>query len=328
MQFINKDQIQHTLSMKACTNEMRKLFMLNQETDIIVPLRNKMSIQDNNLLGMMPACIIPYQIMGIKVTSVFPDNYKKGISSHQGLIQLFNMSTGEPLACIDADEITAIRTAAVSAVATHQLAREDSSSLCLLGSGTQAKKHLEAILNIRDIKNVTVWSNVAENDKHFAITAANKYHLPITPCKSAKEAVQNADIICTTTSSAVPIIQNDWLKPSAHINAVGACFAGSRELSSDIIHNSKVIVDNYISATNEAGDIIIPANEKSIETMELIYSDLHDLLTNTPRDLQSEQTVFKSVGIATEDLAAAWFCYNNIHKNDSFYTNSCIIQPV
>lgn len=310
--FYSSDQIAELLSMKECIATMKDLFSLDKAA-WINPLRSKMVLPEQpvGILGMMPAYIRPYQIMGIKVLSVFPENYKQGLNSHQGILHLFETKTGGLLASFDADMITAIRTAAVSALMTDLLATKNATNLCLLGSGKQAEMHLEAICEVRVIQNVTIWSQNESRAAAFCDKVSSKYKdIKFTICRSVEDATAAADIICTVTAARQPILQNQSLKERVHINAVGACAPDARELASALILQSEVFVDNYLAATQEAGDLIIPATEEGLEVETLIQADIHELLKDKSLTKASKRTVFKSVGVAIEDLAAAHYCMN------------------
>lgn len=310
MNFFNAEQVETLLPMPECIAVMRDLFSLNLAEETFNPLRNILSLPGvAGILGLMPAYIKPYQVMGVKVLSVFLENYKKGLSSHQGLVNLFETETGQFLAGFDADSLTAIRTAAVSALVTDLLAADDAENLCLLGSGRQAEKHLEAVLAVRPVKQVTVWSQNYAHAQAFVERAALVHPvLNIRACSSAEEAVQIADIVCTVTSSPTPVVFNDWLKPGVHINAVGACSKDKRELDGEIIRQSDVYVDSYESAVNEAGDLLLAADEELLVT-QIIKADIHEVLTEKVSVDKNKKTVFKSLGLAIEDVAAARYCW-------------------
>jgi ornithine cyclodeaminase/alanine dehydrogenase-like protein (mu-crystallin family) len=309
MKFFNELDIENLLSMRECIEVMRNVFSLDPMTDIQNPLRQVMPIAGSDgLLGLMPAIIRPYGVMGVKVLTVYFDNYKIGLSSHQGVVNLFETKTGQPLASFDADAITAIRTAAVSGLMTDLLAPEDATTLCLIGSGKQAAKHLEAVLCARNIKKVNVWSPNAENAQRFCQLFKPNYPLSIEAFPTAQAAVADADIICTVTSATEPVIFNDWLKDHVHINAVGASNKERRELSSSIVQTADVYVDSYESAMNEAGDILLSTPDKTA-ARQLIRANIHELLTGKIPKGESSKTVFKSLGLAMEDVAAAWFIY-------------------
>lgn len=313
--FYSSDQISDLLPMKECISVMKELFSLDKE-ELINPLRSKMVLPEQpvGIMGMMPAYIRPYELMGIKVLSVFPENYKKGLSSHQGILHLFETKTGQLLASFDADEITAIRTAAVSGLMTDLLATKKASHLCLLGSGKQAEMHLEAVNEVRTIQQVTIWSQDESHATDFCTKARSSYqNINFNICETVEAATAEADIICTVTAARHPILQNQSLKETVHINAVGACTPDARELASEVVLQGDVYIDNYLAATNEAGDLIIPANEKGLDIASLIKSDIHELLKDSSSDRASKLTIFKSVGVAIEDLAAAYHCYKKLN---------------
>ncbi|MDW3209449.1 MAG: ornithine cyclodeaminase family protein [Reichenbachiella sp.] len=313
--FYSSEQISHLLSMKECITVMKELFSMDKD-ELINPLRSKMVLPERpvGIMGMMPAYIRPYQLMGIKVLSVFPENYKQGLSSHQGILHLFETKTGQLLASFDADEITAIRTAAVSGLMTDLLATKSATQLCLLGSGKQAEMHLAAISEIRTIQNVTVWSQDKSHAAAFCTKVRSRYkNINFSICETVEAATAEADIICTVTASRHPILQNQALKENVHINAVGACTPDARELSSELVLQGEVYIDNYLATTHEAGDLIIPAAEKGLAIESLIKSDIHELLKDPSSDHASKLTIFKSVGVAIEDLAAAYHCYKKLN---------------
>jgi ornithine cyclodeaminase len=218
--------------------------------------------------------------MGIKVISVFHANKEAGFPSHQGIIMLFDAKNGQPLMLFDALEITAIRTAAASAVATKLLSRDNSSTLAIIGSGEQAKRHIEAMLLVRNIKHINLWSRNENNAKHLVNELSAEYNIPIHIKKSVQQAVEHADIICTVTASKEPVVMGDWVVAGTHINAVGSSTALSRELDTTAIVRSKLFTDRYESLFNEAGDFLIPKKEGAI-TDEHVKAEIGDVLSGT-----------------------------------------------
>lgn len=298
--------------MAECLAVMRNLFSLDPVKDLINPLRPKMILPNGGILGMMPASIQPYGVMGIKIISVYLQNYEKGLSSHQGVIHLFDAENGMLLLSLDADEVTAIRTAAVSALMTDLLAEENAETLCLIGTGTQAVTHLEAIRLVRPIKRVQVWSkNPANVERFVREQSAHHQDIELIACQNAELAVNEADIVCTLTSSAEPLVFNHWLKANVHVNAVGASTPNFRELAPEIIFDSDVFVDNYESASNEAGDLILAVGDKA-KVRPLIKGDIHEALTTLNLVNKSRKTLFKSLGLAIEDIAVAHYCWKKI----------------
>lgn len=313
MKYLDQTQIKALLPMSECIAIMRDLFRLDPEKDLINPLRPKMILPNGGILGMMPAYIQPYGVMGIKVISIYQQNYAKGLSSHQGIIHLFDSENGMLLLSLDADEVTAIRTAAVSALMTDLLAEDHAETLCLIGTGTQAITHLEAISLVRPIKRVQVWSKNPANVARFVQEQSEHHDIELIACQSAEAAVREADIVCTLTSSSEPLVFNPWLKAGVHINAVGASTPNYRELAPEVIFDSDVFVDNYESAGNEAGDLILAVGDKT-KVRPLIKGDIHEALTKPGLIDKSHKTLFKSLGLAIEDIAVAHYCWQKLLK--------------
>jgi len=313
MRYLDGQELRSMLSMKDCISVMRDLFLLPQG-EILNPLRSKMPLPGGQgLMGLMPAYIRPYGVMGIKVLSVFPKNYLRGMSSHQGILHLFETDTGRLLLSLDADEVTAMRTAAVSALATDQLAAEGASVLALLGSGTQAHTHLEALRLVRPIRTVKVWSQDPDHTAAFIVAASREHPLDYVHCTTSEEAASDADVICTATAATDPILFDLGLSPHVHINAIGACAPHQRELDGAIIRRAEVYVDDHLAASHEAGDILlaIPAGSAYAD---MVKGDLHRALTSPVAGVKDRLTVFKSVGIAIEDVAVAWYVYQAAGK--------------
>jgi len=309
---INNEEILNLLSMGECIDLMEDTFKTLAKGNSIQPLRTVVwHPEKKGLLGMMPGYEGEKQVMGIKVISVFPGNQSLGLSSHQGAVMLFDKENGQPQAIINAEEITAIRTAAVSALATKFLAKDSVNELAILGSGVQAAKHLEAILIVRDINSVKVWSRNYKNTHQFVSRESKRYKVGILAVNSRQEATENAEIICTTTGAKEPVLNGDWVRQGAHINAVGSCTPSARELDSSLMKISRLYTDSRESLFNEAGDFIIPKNEGLINEGHVV-GELGELLLGkvNGRESVEEVTLFKSLGLAVEDLAAGNYIYN------------------
>jgi ornithine cyclodeaminase/alanine dehydrogenase-like protein (mu-crystallin family) len=308
---VNQAEVRQLLPMGECMSVMAEALMALARGDAILPLRPVMWLPEKvGALGMMPSYLGNLHVLGLKVITVFPGNHGTEYDSHIGAVLLFEAEHGQLLAMIDATEITAIRTAAVSGVATRLLAREDAQTLAILGSGTQARTHLAAMLEARNILDVCVWSRNPDHAAHFAERASQRHSIPITAASTAQEAVTGADIICTTTSSPEPILMGDWIAPGTHINAVGSSVPFTRELDTAAIVKSRLYVDRRESTMNEAGDFLFPKKEGAI-TDDHILGELGELLLGrvSGRGAQDEITLFKSLGLAVEDLAAANHVY-------------------
>jgi alanine dehydrogenase len=315
--FINKEKVASLLPMEECIEVMEKMFRSLAAGECLQPLRNIMRLPGKTgLLGMMPGHAASLDVMGIKVISVFHANSEVGLPSHQGIVMLFDAKHGEPLMLFDALEITAIRTAAASAVATKLLSRKNSSILAIIGSGEQAKRHIEAMLLVREIKQINIWSRNEKNAKHLVNELSGEYNIPVHIKQNVQQAVEYADIICTVTSSKEPVVMGEWIDAGTHINAVGSSTAFARELDTTAIVRSKLFTDRYESIFNEAGDFLIPKKEGVI-TDDHVKAEIGEVLLGTKkgRENDKEITVFKSLGIALEDIFSAYHIYEKVKSH-------------
>src|SRR5262245_31292297 len=311
VRILSQEEVQRLLTMDACIDVMARALATLNRGEAVLPLRSMVWMPDKTgLLGLMPAYLGEPRSFGLKVVSVFPGNHGTEFDSHQGAVMLFDTRNGSPIAVIDASSITAIRTAAVSGLATRTLARPDAGDLAILGSGTQAATHLAAMKAVRPLRRVRVWSRDPGHARHFAETFGPRHAVAIEAVPAAAAAVEGADLICTTTAAREPVLEGAWISPGAHINAVGACFAGTRELDTAAVARARLIVDRRESAMNEAGDFLIPRSEGAFGD-EHIAGELGEVLLGhvAGRRSRDEVTLFKSLGIAVEDLAAAHFLH-------------------
>ncbi|MDQ2983957.1 MAG: ornithine cyclodeaminase family protein [Actinomycetota bacterium] len=260
----------------------------------------------SNLLGLMPAHRAP--TWALKEVVVAPQNSARGLDPHQGAVLLHDGETGELRAVVNASAITAIRTAAVTAVASRALARENSRELAILGSGHQARSHLEALSLVHQITRARVWSRTPDHAERFAADAETPF--PVEAAGSAEEAVCDADVVVTVTAAPEPIVSRDWLAPGAHVNAVGSSIPTTRELDTATMAAGSLFVDRRESTLNEAGDYLLAAADGAIGP-DHIQAELGEVLTamHPGRTGEDELTVFKSLGLAVEDLAAAEHVY-------------------
>jgi ornithine cyclodeaminase len=308
---VSQSEVMELLPMSDCIDVMAQALTTLAQGEAILPLRPIMWLPERvGALGLMPGYLGDIQAMGVKVVSVFPGNHGTEYDSHQGTVLLFETEHGRLLAMMDATEITAIRTAATSGVATRLLARGEANDLALLGSGVQAKSHLAAMLAVRDIQRVRVWSRNADHARHFAQAQAKKHGINVEVSGSVAEAVAGADIICTTTAAPEPILHGDWLEPGVHINAVGSSVAFARELDTDAMVKSRLYVDRRESTVNEAGDFLFPQKEGAIDESHIV-GEIGEILMGkvAGRQTDSEITLFKSLGLAVEDVASAYHIY-------------------
>ena len=265
--------------------------------------------EEQSLMGLMPAHrSSPEPAYGLKTVCIFPGNPARGLDAHQGGVMLFDGETGELRALIDASAVTSIRTAAVSAVATRALARPDSKVLAILGSGVQARAHLEAMAKVLSFEQARVWSRTAEHAHAFAAEAEAPF--PVEAAGSAEAAVRDADVVVTVTSAREPIVERGWLAPGIHVNAVGSSIPTARELDSATIAAAALFVDRRESTLNESGEYLRAVEEEGIGP-DHIRAELGEVLVGSAdgRRSNEELTVFVSLGLAVEDLAAAEYLY-------------------
>jgi ornithine cyclodeaminase len=308
MRIIDHAQVEQMLDMQRCIGLMKEALIALSNGNAKQIVRPVLPLYDKNVLGMMPAYLASKKIAGVKILAVFPENYQKGIPSHQGQMLVFETETGSPKALVDAESLTGIRTAAASAVVTEALARTDASRLAILGAGLQGRRHLEAIRLVRKLREVTVWDIRPEAAVRYAEEMRQKTGLPVRVCTSAGEATRDADIICTLTPSREPILSAADVKPGTHINAVGACTPDARELASDLMAAGRLFVDWKPATLVEAGDYLLAVQDGSI-TEEHILGEVGQVLSGTlpGRVSDTDITIFEALGQAVEDLIVADF---------------------
>jgi ornithine cyclodeaminase/alanine dehydrogenase-like protein (mu-crystallin family) len=299
---LNQEEVERLLDMEGCIEAMAGALASLARGEVHVPLRFLVKPEDEpSLIGLMPAHRAgDSPLYSLKTVCVFPDNPQRGLDAHQGTVTLFDGETGEVRALMNASAITAIRTAAVSAVATRLLAREDARDLGVLGSGVQARSHLEALRLVRDFDRLRIYSPTGGH----AQSLADKTGAEVAG--SAEEAVRGADVVVTATSSVSPVLERGWLKDGAHVNVVGGRPPEMRELDTATIADSAFYVDRRESAENEAFDYRDALESGAIGPGH-IRGEIGEVLIGAAPGRQSpdELTVFRSLGLAVEDLAAA-----------------------
>ena len=265
VRIVTQVEVERLLPMSECIDVMSEALVTLARGAAVLPLRSMVRLPDRpGLLGLMPAYLGAPPVMGLKVVTVMPGNHGTEFDSHQGAVIIFEVEHGSPLAIIDGTSITAIRTAAVSGLATRVLAREDAGDLAILGSGVQAASHLDAMKAVRPLRRVRVWSRNPQHARAFAERGSARHGLRIEAVGSARAAVEGADLVCTTTSSREPVLEGAWLATGAHVNAVGACTRDARELDTAGVAGARLYVDRRESALNEAGDFLIARSEGAI----------------------------------------------------------------
>jgi ornithine cyclodeaminase len=308
---INQAEVNRLLPMHECIEVMAAALLALSRGDALQPLRSVLWLPERvGALGLMPSFLGDIGSFGLKAASIFPGNHGTEYDSHQGAVLLFEARHGRLLAIMDASAITAIRTAAVSAVATRALAQEDAGDLAILGSGIQARSHLQAMQLARSLRRVRVWSRDFSHAQSFAERESAQLGLRVEALPAAQEAVAGADLICTTTAARQPVLMGAWIAPGAHVNAVGSSVAFTRELDTAAVVNARLYVDCLESTLHEAGDFLFPRQEGAIDNSHIQGEIGAVLLGRVPaRQSARDITLFKSLGLAVEDLAAAHHVY-------------------
>lgn len=293
--FVNEEQVRQQLRMADLIPAMEKALIAFSAGKVTQPVRQVIPVDPpGGFYGIMPA--LTPDGLGQKIVTFYPPNAGKGIPTHMALIVLNDPETGAPLAVMDGRLITEMRTAAVSAVATKLLASSHARILAVLGSGVQARSHVEALRLVRHFEEIRVWSPTLANAHRFANEIG-------AVAMSAEQAVSGADVIVTVTGSKTPVLKGEWLKPGSHVNAVGACRPDWRELDDEAMSNI-VFVDSREAAMKESGDVILSGAN--------IYAELGEALAGKVSSRANETTIFKSLGMAVEDIAAAMLVYRSI----------------
>lgn len=314
---LTHDEVEQLLPMDECIAVMSGALTALAKGQAHQPLR--MVVRPPGaagLMGLMPSYLSGERAAyGLKAVCVFPGNTAKGKDAHQGAVMLFSAETGELLALMNASAITAIRTAAVSGVVTNLLAREDATDLAIVGAGVQARSHLAAMALVRPIKRVRVASRSFEHARRFADEMRFHALAPIDPVDSVELAVTGADIVVTVTTAAEPILKREWIRPGAHINAVGSSIPTTREVDTATVAAASLFVDRRESTLNESGDYLFAMREGAIGP-EHIRAEIGEVLIGAKpgRTSEDEITLFKSLGLAVEDLASAEHVYRKAQQ--------------
>ena len=319
---LTQGEVERLLPVSECMPIMVEALSDLARGKVFLPLRMIITPPDaEGDMGLMPSYRSGERAAyGVKTVCFFPGNPAKGLDSHQGSVMLFSGETGELMAVMNASAITAIRTAAVSGVATQALAREDAGDLAIIGTGVQARAHIEAMACARPIKRARVASRNFEHARNFASEFSARYSFPIEAVESVEAAVRDADIIVTVTTASKPILKREWISAGTHLNVVGSSIPRTREIDSETVAASSFFVDRRESTINEGGDYRVALSEGAIGP-DHIKAEIGELLIGAKpgRTTTDEITVFKSLGLSVEDLASADYLYRKA-KQDSLGT--------
>lgn len=305
---INRETAEELITMRACIDTMKKAFEDVSSGDVTMLQRTMLPIQNGNKLGGMPALNEAAHICGSKVI-VFASAEVSQKGTAQGIIPLFSSITGQLLAIVDAKHLTKLRTASATAAATDALAKKNAATLALLGAGKLAQAHFEAISLVRDLQKVFVWNHNLAGAKAFCEN--NQVDgIEFIFCETAEEAVKQAEIVCTVSRATTPILKGEWLQPGVHVNGVGACAPNAREVDSETLLKCTVFTDQTTAAVRDGGDLAIPVAE-GVFKVEDIAAEVGEVLLGKKagRVSDDQMTFFESVGLAVQDLSAAYYVY-------------------
>jgi len=308
---LTRQDVEQVLKMRDCIETIAEVMQRFSAGDTVMPVRLVTRVPERGVHAAMPAVLPSLGVFGIKSVTVFPTNPSRGAPSIMGLVILNETDTGRPLAVMDAAYLTGIRTAAASAVATRLLANPGAASLALIGAGVQAATHLWAMCAVRPVKAVAVYDIDAQVAESFILAQLQRFpKLAFRQAVSPEDAIRGADLVCTISSSKTPVVDHSWLKPGAHINGVGSHTPDARELDGPTVQAARVAVDSRQAALKEAGDFILPIQE-GLFAAEHVSDEIGELLAGLkPGRASADQiTLYKSVGIAVQDVAAARLVY-------------------
>jgi ornithine cyclodeaminase/alanine dehydrogenase-like protein (mu-crystallin family) len=311
MRFIDREEIARRLTYETCIPIVREAMIAFSRGETRQLLRSIIPLAEGRMFGVMPGAMGTHAPFGAKLISVFPENFARGVQSHQGLVILFDPETGAPLCVLHAGEITAIRTAAASAVATDALARPDARHLTILGYGEQAATHSRAISKVRELKSITIWGRSAERARAFAKRMQEEFAVPVSSAETVQEAVAVADIVCTVTSAAEPILKGAWVRPGTHLNLVGSSHAGPVEVDNDLVVRSRFIADSREGVLVQGAEFL-RAKAAGLIGDDHIVAEIGQVLAGeiVGRRSVDEITVYKSLGHIVQDLSTAWALYS------------------
>lgn len=310
IRIISKDDVEKLISMSEVIEVLEKVFADYTDGKTTVPLRTKISVEKNNgNILYMPAFLPENDALGLKIVSVYPGNAEKNKQTIFSVLMLNDAETGEPIALMDAEHITALRTGAVSGLAARLLSKEDSSIACVFGSGVQARSQLEAVCAVRPIKKAYVFSKNESRRQKYCEDMSKKLGIEVIGCNDEKAVLPDADIIIAATTSNTPVFDGALIKPGAFVTGVGSYTPAMQEIPETLVKRASIVVDAYGAALKEAGDLIIPL-EKGVISRENIIGELGEIVLGRAGRKNNEEIIFfKSVGLAIQDMSVAPIVY-------------------
>jgi ornithine cyclodeaminase/alanine dehydrogenase-like protein (mu-crystallin family) len=310
MRVIEREEVARRLTYDVCIPIVRRAMIAFSKGETRQLLRSIIPLSQGHMFGIMPGALGENSAFGAKLVSVYPENFSKGRQSHQGLVVLFEPQTGEPVCVVHAGEITAIRTAAASAVATDALARQDAGRLAILGYGEQAATHARALLKVRAIQAVRVWGRSAERAQAFCARMGAELGIPFSSAIEVEDVVNDADIICTVTGAREPVLKGAWVRRGTHVNLVGSSVAGPAEADTDLVVRSRFIADSREGVLRQGAEFLRAKAAGVIDDSHIV-AEIGQVLAGdfVGRRSDDDITVYKSLGHVVQDLASAWALY-------------------
>jgi alanine dehydrogenase len=308
---LSESDVRAVLPMADLIGAMETALAAFSSGQVVQPVRPVVEMGEAAFFAAMPGFIRDPAVLGAKLVAVIAANQARGLPTHQASILLLDPQTGALIAVMDGRLITEMRTAAVSAVSAKYMARADAGVLAILGSGVQARSHLAALTLWRSFAEICVWSPTPDHVRQFAAESV----VPVRACRSAVEAVHGAGVVVLATASATPVIEDGWVAPGAHVVSVGACRPNQREMDPALVARARVVVDSRASAFEESGDIVLGLREGRFAPGHVV-AELGEVISGgvAGRTADAEVTVFKSLGLAVEDLAAARLAYQRARE--------------
>ncbi len=304
---LSQEDVHRALPMRQAIEAMKSAFAQLSSGQADAPLRTALDVaRHDGVTLFMPGYLADDDQMALKIVSVFTDNPAKGLPLIHALVVVVDATTGAPAAVMDGTYLTALRTGAASGAATDLLARQDSRTAAIFGAGAQGRTQLEAICAVRPIEKAWVYDLATVQAEAYAAEMSERLSLPVHVAETPAEAVRRADVICTATTSCEPVFDDGDVRPGAHINAVGAYTPQMQEIPAETVLRAKVVIDHHEASLAEAGDLLIPL-QQGLMTEEHIYAELGEIAAGRKpgRETEEEITLFKSVGVAVQDVAAA-----------------------
>jgi ornithine cyclodeaminase len=305
---IDRESVRRLLSLKDCIPLMRQAMIALSAGRTQQLLRQIIDLGEGRLFGVMPGAA--EETFGAKLISVFPGNTARGLQSHQGFVVLFDPQTGAARCVLHGGEITAIRTAAASAAATDALAGPGASRLAILGTGEQAWMHARAIPLVRPVRQVRIWGRSHERAEALAVRLWPELNVQIRVCRAAREAVEDADLICTTTSAAEPVLENTWVADGAHVNLVGSSYAGPREVDDALVARGRLFADHRDGVLRQGAEVL-HAIEAGLIGEDHVLGEIGQVMSGelAGRLSEADVTIYKSLGAIVQDLVSGWRIY-------------------